>query len=739
MVNLPISNSNDNPKNYEKLDPRIQRWIWEKGWDQLRDIQEKAIPLLLEGTQDAILSATTASGKTEAAFFPLLTLAAKKAESGFCLLYISPLKALINDQFDRLEDLAGRVEIKVTPWHGDIDQQVKQKAIKNPTGVLLITPESLEALLDRHAGQVSQGFLNLGGIIVDEVHAFIGSERGRQLQSLLSRLENLTGQTLRRIGLSATLGDMNVAANYLRPENPGNVQILVSQNDGIKLRMTVNGVLEEKDPNDPAAVLSKKRIAENIFDHMRTGHHLVFANSRSAVEEMVFRLLEIAEAQRVPCDFFPHHGSLSKEIREDAESRLKNPSMPATAVCTSTLELGIDIGQVKSIVQLGEAPSVSSLRQRIGRSGRRGEPAILRVFVEEPLLQDSKTLPDRLNLSTFRVSAQIELLLNHWVETPRATEFHLSTLVHQVLALICERGSIRANTAYEYLCSKGAFRNVNTSQFIDLLRCMGKQELIVQSHDGDLVIGIAGEKLTSSYEFFAVFVTPENYEVVAEGRTLGELSASFIVFKDMSLIFAGRPWRVSKIDSERKIIYLESAKGGVIPHFEGSGWLVDDKIVAKERELYLGDTFPKYLDPIAIELFSQARSAFKKVGLDKKMIVRDGDDWLIFPWRGTRTVITLQLMLKAVNVTARRLGEYLSLPVRHFPSEESVLDLFSGLSQTTNLTVESLAQIVEEKKTEKYHWVLNDILLAQDFAAKYIEIDRAFKTCEEILKGSGSI
>lgn len=736
---MPTSNSDSHLKNYEKLDPRIQRWIWEKGWEELRDIQEKSIPLLLDGTQDAILSATTASGKTEAAFFPLLTLATKKVQPGFCLLYISPLKALINDQFDRLEDIASRVEIKVTPWHGDIDQQVKQKALKNPSGVLLITPESLEALLDRHAGQVSQGFLNLEAIIVDEVHAFIGTERGRQLQSLLSRLENLTGQTLRRVGLSATLGDMNVAANYLRPENPGNVQILISQSDGIKLRMTVNGILEEKDPNDSSAVLSKKRIAENIFEHMRSGHHLVFANSRSAVEEMVFRLSSLAEIQRVPCDFFPHHGSLSKEIREDAEKRLKNPNMPATAVCTSTLELGIDIGQVKSIVQLGEAPSVASLRQRVGRSGRRGEPAILRVFVEEPVLADSKTLPDRLNLTTFRVSAQIELLLNHWVETPRATEFHLSTLVHQVLALICERGSIRANIAYEYLCSKGAFRNVSTAQFIELLRCMGKQELIVQSHDGELVIGLTGEKLTSSYEFFAVFVTPENFQVVAEGRTLGELSSTFIVFKDMTLIFAGRPWRVTEIDSERKIIYLESAKGGVIPHFEGSGWMVDDKVVAKERELYLGEEVPKYLDPIAIELLNQGRNAFRKAGLDKKMIVRDGDEWLIYPWRGTRTVITIQLMLKASDVSARRMGEYISLPVRHFPTEESVLDVFEGMSRNTKLTVESLAEIVEEKKTEKYHWVLNDTLLAQDFASKYIEIDGAFKTCEEIVKCSGAM
>jgi ATP-dependent Lhr-like helicase len=537
MVNLPTSPSN----NYEKLDPRIQRWIFEKGWEDLRDIQEKAIPLLLDGTKDAILSATTASGKTEAAFFPLLTIAAQNSKPGFCLLYISPLKALINDQFDRLEDIAGRVDVKVTPWHGDIDQQVKQKAIKNPSGVLLITPESLEALLDRHAAQVNQAFLNLEAIIVDEVHAFIGTERGKQLQSLLSRLENLTGQTLRRVGLSATLGDMNIAASYLRPEKPENVEILVSHSDGVKLKMVVSGILIETDPKDSSAVLSKKRIADNIFANMRDGHHLVFANSRADVEEMAYRLSELAEERRVPCDFFPHHGSLSKEIREDAEKRLKNQNMPATAVCTSTLELGIDIGQVKSIVQIGEAPSVASLRQRVGRSGRRGEPAILRVFVEEPLLIDTETLPDRLNLTAFRVAAQIELLLEHWVETPRATEFHLSTLVHQVLALICERGSIRANLAYESLCSKGAFRNVSTFQFVELLRCMGKKDLIVQSHDGDLVIGLTGEKITSNYEFFAVFVTPKNYEVVAEGRTLGELSAGFIVFEDMTLIFAGRP------------------------------------------------------------------------------------------------------------------------------------------------------------------------------------------------------
>lgn len=731
MVNLPTSHSE---KNYERLDSRIQKWIWEKGWDDLRDIQEQAIPAILNEKSDLILSATTASGKTEAAFLPLLTDISKNEQPGYRILYISPLKALINDQFDRLEDLAGRIEMKVTPWHGDIDQQVKRKSLRSPSGIVLITPESFESLLDRHAADVSQAFVNLEAIVIDEVHAFIGSERGKQLQSLLSRLEQLIGQRIRRIGLSATLGNMNIASEYLRPEDPESVKVIISHGDGFKLKISLNGILKVTDPHDSSVFLSKRQIAEDIFSKMRSEHHLVFANSRSNVEEMAFLLRGIGEKENVPCDFFPHHGSLNKELREDAESRLKNPNMPATAICTSTLELGIDIGQVKSIAQIGPPPSVASLRQRIGRSGRRGEPAILRNYIEELPSDKAKALPDALRLDLIRSMAHIELMLERWVETPRANELHLSTLVHQVLALICERGSIQAGKAYEVLCAKGVFRNVSIDQFVDLLRCMGQKDLIVQSHDGDLVIGLVGEKITSSYEFFAVFLTPQNYELVADGRRLGELSPIFLVLNDMTIIFAGRSWRVTEVDSDKKIIYVVPAPGGKVPIYESMGWLIDDKILEKEKELFLGLEVPKYLDPVAIEFLQQGREAFKKASLDKSMLAWDDGYWLMFPWKGTRVAITIQLMFSKLEIKCERIGEHLYLKSKEFPKKSNVIKALERILITPEMTPEKLSGAVKEKKFEKYHWVLNEGLLTDEFSLRFIEVDKAFESIREIIK-----
>src|SRR5580658_4598130 len=215
-MSSPASSSES--ANFRLLDPRIQRWIWTAGWTELRDAQELAIPLLLDATQDVIISANTASGKTEAAFFPILTRLAQTPCVPALAIYISPLKALINDQWRRLDALTELLEMQVTPWHGDINPQRKSRFMKNPAGCLLITPESLEALLARQGHSVRGLFAGLRYVVVDELHAFMGTERGKQLQSLLNRVEKAIGRTVCRVGLSATLGDKQGAARFLRPD-----------------------------------------------------------------------------------------------------------------------------------------------------------------------------------------------------------------------------------------------------------------------------------------------------------------------------------------------------------------------------------------------------------------------------------------------------------------------------------------------------------------------------------------
>ena len=246
MTHSPASNSDS--RSFDQLDQRIQQWIWGSGWTELREAQERAIPLILNGGCDVIIAASTASGKTEAAFFPILTNLAYNSKAPSLALYVSPLKALINDQWRRLDELAERLEIPVTPWHGDIGRAKKSSFLKDPRGCLLITPESLESLLLHHGSSLAGLFAGLRYIVVDELHAFLGTERGKQLQALLHRIEKVLGRRICRVGLSATLGDMEGAKQYLRPETHGTVELIVSKDGGQELKVLVKGMMDKPVP-----------------------------------------------------------------------------------------------------------------------------------------------------------------------------------------------------------------------------------------------------------------------------------------------------------------------------------------------------------------------------------------------------------------------------------------------------------------------------------------------------------
>jgi ATP-dependent Lhr-like helicase len=407
---------------FDLLAEPVRRWIWEKGWTSLRDIQERSIPLLMNGEQDAIIAAATASGKTEAAFLPLISRVVSdgSAGDGFDLVYVSPLKALINDQFRRLEDLCERIELPVHPWHGDVSGSVKSRARKEPRGILLITPESLEAMFVLRGLEIPALFGRIQALVIDELHAMLDTERGIHLRSLMNRLEISTKRRVRRVGLSATLGDMSLARAYLRPSDPDAVELLKSESEGQALKLQIRGYRvgeglssvadenEERDPaetDDQAAAGSSERvITEHIFDTLRGTQNLVFAGSRQSVEVYADMLTRMSEEQALPNEFYPHHANLSREHRAFVEKRLKDATEPTTAVCTSTLELGIDIGDVEAVAQIGAPFSVASLRQRLGRSGRRpGRPAILRMYIRERALDERSHPVDLLRLRLERI------------------------------------------------------------------------------------------------------------------------------------------------------------------------------------------------------------------------------------------------------------------------------------------------------------------------------------------------
>ena len=340
--------------------------------------------------------------------------------------------------------------------------------------------------------------------------------------------------------LSATLGDMKLAASFLRPGSP-DADVIVSASANQDLLIQVRGYLSELAPATDQKEADDSRTAESVADHLfkvlHGSNNLLFPNSRSKVEFYSDLLRRRCEKEGIPNEFWPHHGSLSREIREETERALKAGDRPATAVCTNTLELGIDIGAVKSVAQIGPPPSVAALRQRLGRSGRRpGEPAILRAYAIEDELDSRSTLSDRLRESLLQTTAAIRLLARKWFEPPREGGLHFSTLVQQILSMIAERGGVTAAEIFRTIVDGGPFAGLEPPKLAQLLRELGRRDLIVQEASGVLLLGELGEKLAGSHDFYAAFQAPEEWQILQEGRLLGTLPIDSPVFEGTRIV-----------------------------------------------------------------------------------------------------------------------------------------------------------------------------------------------------------
>ena len=711
-----------------QLDPRIQHYLWAEGWGDLREVQELAIPLILPGDQDVIVAASTASGKTEAAFLPALTHLLQQPDEGL-IVCISPLKALINDQFGRLDRLCENLEIPVWPWHGDVTATSKRKFLAKPHGVLLITPESLEATLCTRGASIAGLFKRTTFFVVDELHAFIGSERGKQLQSLMHRIEVALDRKVARVGLSATLGDMSLAARFLRSDRP--VAIVDAASTGGQLLIKVKGFEEPPPQNgaqktDSQAERAPLEIAKHMFKVLRGSNNLVFPNSRQEVERYTHFLNALCEQAQLPREFWPHHGNLSKEIRYETEAALKQRERPASAVCTSTLELGIDIGAVKSVVQIGTPPSVASLRQRLGRSGRReGEPAILRGYVIEDAMDEKASLQTRLRLNTVHTAAVISLLLEHWFEPPAVGGAHYSTLVQQLLSAIAQYGGLTAGQAYRLLCTApGPFEGVSKEGFAELLRTLGQEEIITQDHSGLLLHGRIGDKLVNHYSFYAAFTSDEEFRIVTGGKTLGTLPVSQILIAGQRILFGGRTWEVQEIDEAHKTIHVLPAKGGAPPLFNGSGGRVHTKVRQRIREIYLQSGPLGYLDSEAQRFVEEGRVAFKELDLRERLLLDQGSQVILLTWLGDAANEALACLLtsRGARSSAGRLGVEIQRATR---SLDEIEDLLTDIAMDEAPTIDDLLAESANLARQKWDGLLSPKLLRQTYASSNLDLEES--------------
>jgi ATP-dependent helicase Lhr and Lhr-like helicase len=737
---------------FASLHPKVQRWIWRTGWSELRDIQESSIPAILSERSDLVIAAATASGKTEAAFLPILSALADDSGGSIRALCVSPLRALINDQFNRLEELCEDLGVPVNRWHGDVGSTRKRAVLDAPAGVLIITPESLEALFVLRGSEIARLFARLAFVVVDELHVFIGSERGMQLQSLLHRVELAIRRRVPRIGLSATLGDLDLACRFLRPGTGDEVLKVESTAGGQELKLQVRGYRHLPPRLAPVEVKAREASGETIgredvvsgdvlaigrhlFEHLRGGHHLIFANARRQVEELADLLRRLCEREGLPNEFWPHHGSLSKELREEAEAAIKDRARPASAVCTTTLELGIDVGAIESVAQVGSPPSVASLRQRLGRSGRSGGPAVLRVFVREPAIDPATPPHATLRIELVETVAMIDLLLAGWCESPDLRGLHLSTLVQQVLSQIAQHGAVRADEAWRSLCGGGPFSGVDQGLFSNFLRSLGAKDLIQQDHSGELVLADIGEKIVNHYSFFSAFTTPEEYRLIASGEVLGSLPISYSVFPGLHIIFGGRRWVVLAVDDNQKVIELKPSSGGRPPRFsEGRFMPVHDRVRLEMLRVYRDAELPRYLDASARDLLGEGRENYYRLRLHSVSIVPHGDAALFFPWRGDRVMDTLVVWWAARGIEACREGVALAFP--GFTPTELRTEI-EQMARTSLPEPVALAKMAKNQRREKFHGFLGDDELALDYAATVLDLEGA-AACLRALAGEQS-
>ncbi|HMJ88374.1 MAG TPA: DEAD/DEAH box helicase [Candidatus Acidoferrum sp.] len=677
---------------YALLHPGVQRAINEMGWKQLRPIQTQAIHALLEGDGHLLICAATASGKTEAAFLPVISRLADGARDSIRAIYVGPLKALINDQFGRLDQLCERIEIPVHRWHGDVSAAHKQALRREPGGILLITPESLESNFINYGTQVPRLYRELEFVVIDEVHSFLGNVRGVHLLSLLSRLRVATGRTPRMIGLSATLGEPESGKYFLAAGAPASVTLIQDATAGREIRFALKAVMRRPDTRkgasnarrltsveakrfvesksagqllgfgkvqesesapslvnvDPTPPDELDDIADDLIRHFANSTNLVFVNSRRTAEELAVRVHDRVEKLKWPHDpFVVHHGSVAKELREEAETALKS-GVPTTAICSSTLEMGIDLGSVRAVGQIDPPWSVASLVQRLGRSGRReGESSTMRLYVREESPHSKSRLTDLLFPDLLRGIALTRLMQQKWLEPADDERLHLSTLVHQVLSHLKQTGGMAATKLYDALAAGGPFRGVNANDFASVLRSLAARGLVEQIPTGELILAPGGEHITGAHDFYAAFKSTEMFTVRHEKNQIGELPLDALPPAGQLVVLAGKRWLVDEIDAGTKTVWVSPAKGGKVPMFVGSGGDLHSRVVQEMRAVLLSNDGPAYIDNPARELLGGARHVVQRVGLDKSdvLLVAGGIQW--FPWTGTRGLRTLSIIATA--------------------------------------------------------------------------------------------
>lgn len=636
----------ENP--FYRLAPFVQEFIYKKRWESLRPVQIEACNICFHTPHHMLIAAGTASGKTEAAFFPALTELHERPSKSVGILYIGPLKALINDQFERLKDLLSEGNIPVWHWHGDVPQAEKTRLMRSPSGVLQITPESLEGLLMNRPNAIPALFHDLRYVIIDEVHAFMGADRGIQVLSELARIERMAGCKPRRVGLSATLSDYDAATAWLAAGTNQGVDV-VSSPGGRKLRLRVEhfSFPDARDEEQAEHLHNARKLYYDfIYESTHRKKALIFTNSRTDAEVTILEMRRVAARRQERDVFHVHHGSISAMLREETEAALRTGSGPAVAAATVTLELGIDLGELERVVQLGAPYSASSFVQRLGRSGRREDMASEMLFVCPEEEDEEAQLPARMPWTLMRAIAVIELYVKtKWVEPLEARKMPMGVLYHQTMSILKSMGEAEPKELAEAMLSLAPFKEIRADQYQIFLNYLIETDHLQWTEDRTLIIGLTGEKTVNNYRFYAVFKDDEEHKVLNGSEEIGSITT--VPPPGYCFSLAGKLWKVEEVDHKHKSVYVKAAKGKVDTLWLGAGGDIHTTVVQKMREVLSDTVIYPYLSPQAVNRLERARRLARESGLLKQVVIPAGGDSLyVLPWVGSKSFRTLERLMK---------------------------------------------------------------------------------------------
>ena len=728
---------------FDRYAPFVQEYIYQNHWENLRSIQVAAADAIFNTDENVLLTASTASGKTEAAFFPIITLFSEDMPSSVGCIYIGPLKALINDQFSRLNDLCAEADIPVWHWHGDVAQSHKAKLMKHPSGILQITPESLEALLLHKHAAIAKLFGDLRFVVIDEVHSLLRGDRGGQTLCLIERLSRIAGVNPRRIGLSATIGDPEGTGEFLSLGTGRKTIIPKIDAKGSKWRLSMEHfyvkdaqAAEDKQIPDALPVLEEKTddAPANadpgigyIFEHTRGKKCLVFVNSREECEMVTTTLRHYCELNHEPDRFLVHHGNLSASYRETAEGIMKDDSQYMTTVTTATLELGIDIGRLERAFQIDAPWTVSSFLQRMGRTGRRELPPEMWFVIREDEPEVRAMLPTTIPWKLLQGIALVQLYLEErWVEPPRLDRLPFSLLYHQTMSTLASCGELSPRALADRVLRLHYFHRITQEDYRVLLRHLIATDHIQQTEQGGLIVGLAGERVINSFKFYGVFQESEEYTVRSESQELGTIVSPPPVGEKLAI--AGHVWQVLDVDHKRRLIYCQQVKGSVPAYFGQCPGDLHTKILTRMRRVLQEDRQYSYLMKNAVARLEQARFTAAHSGAAEKTLINlGGNMWCLLPWVGTYTFLTMERFLKircADRLGLRNLDSARPFFIQ-FTMKADEETFFRVLAEEIRKPIDPMELVYPKELPlfDKYDEYLPEELVKKGFALGVLDVD----------------